>query len=59
MTKPVILVKTCHTLLYVIQGVIDKSNFLASADIKAFGHIYLLFLIGFPLFLNPGYFCLG
>ena len=24
MTKPVILVKICYTLLYVIQGVVDK-----------------------------------
>ena len=35
-TKPIILVKICYKLLYVIQ-VVDKGDFLASADIKAFG----------------------
>ena len=39
MTKPIIVVKICYKLLYVIQ--VDKrfliSNFLASTDIKGFG----------------------
>ena len=41
------------------------SNFLASADIKVFGHTYvripiftMLFLIGLALFLHPECFCL-
>ena len=55
MTKPI-------KLLYVIQEVkkIDKYNFLASADIKIFGHTYLfamLLLIGLAPFLHPGCFC--
>ena len=39
-TKPIILVKISYKLLYVIQ-VVEISligDFLASADIKAFGH---------------------
>ena len=65
MTKPIIVVKICYKLLYVIQVVkkiFDKSNFLASTDIKAFGHTYLfamLLLIGLALFLHPRCFCLA
>ena len=57
MTKPI--AKKCYKLLYVIQGV--KSNFLASADIKAFGRTCLLklLLIGLTLFLHPRCFCLA
>ena len=59
MTKPIILVKICYKLLYVIQVVkktFDKYNFLASADIKVFGrtHTYLqycMLLIGLTLFI--------
>ena len=61
MTKPIIVVKICYKLLYVIQRFLI-SNFLASTDIKVFGHTYLfsmLFLIGLALFLHPGCFCLG
>ena len=43
MTKPIVVVKICYKLLYVIQ--VDKrffiSNFLASTDIKVFGHTYV------------------
>ena len=59
MTKPIIVMKICHKLLYVIQVV---NNFLASTDIKDFGHTYLfaiLLLIGLALFLHPGCFCLA
>ena len=38
------------------------NNFLASTDIKVFGRTYpfaMLLLIGFALFLHPGYFCLA
>ena len=64
MTKPIIVVKICYKLLYVIQVVkkILISNFLASTDIKVFGRTYLfamLFLIGLALFLHPGCFCLA
>ena len=64
MTKPIIVVKICYKLLYIIQGVKKFliSNFLASADIKVFGHMYLftmLLLIGLALFLHPGCFCLA
>ena len=57
MTKPIIVVKICSKLLYVIQ-VVKKifliSNFLASTDIKVFGRTYLfamlqLLLIGLAL----------
>ena len=64
MTKPIIVVKICYKLLYVIQ-VVKRfliSNFLASTDIKVFGRTYLfamLLLIGLALFLHPGYFCLA
>ena len=61
MTKPIIVVKICYKLLYVIQ-VVKKifkliSNFLASTDIKVFGHTYLfamLLLFGFTLFYTQG-----
>ena len=57
-TKPIIVVKICYKLLYVIQVVkkILLSNFLASTDIKVFGRTYLfamLLLIGIALFLHP------
>ena len=61
-TKPVIVVKIPCKLLYVIQVVkktFDISNFLASADIKVFGHTYLfamLLLIGLALFYIQGVF---
>ena len=58
MTKPIIVVKICYKLLYVIQVVkmIFDNNFLASTDIKVFGRTYLfamLLLIGLTLF-KPG-----
>ena len=61
-TKPIILVKICYKLLYVIQGVensFGKFNFLASADIRAFGRtclLTMLLLIGLALFYTPGVF---
>ena len=59
MTKLIIVMKICYKLLYVIQVVkkILISNFLASTDIKVFGHTYpfaMLLLIGLALFLHPG-----
>ena len=60
MTKPIIVVKMCYKLLYVIQ-VVKKfliSNFLASTDI-VFGRTYLftmLLLIGLALFYTQGVF---
>ena len=58
MTKPIIVVKICYKLFYVIQVVkkIFISNFLTSTDIKVFGHTYLfamLLLIGLALFFIP------
>ena len=57
MTKPIILVKICYKLLYVIQGVENSfskvANFLASPDIRVWLHICLLtmlLLIGLALF---------
>ena len=44
---PIILVKICYKLLYVIQRVKNNfdslrvRNFLASADIKVFGRTYI------------------
>ena len=58
MTKPIIVVKICYKLLYVIQ-VVMISNFLASTDIKVFGRTYLfamLLLIGLALFYTQGVF---
>ena len=58
MTKPIIVVKICYKLLYVIQVVLI-SIFLASTDIKVFGHTYLfamLLLIGLVLFYTQGVF---
>ena len=52
-TKPIIVVKICYKLLYVIQVVLI-SNFLVSADIKVFGRTYLftmLLLIDLALFI--------
>ena len=60
-TKPIIVVKICYKLLYVIQ-VVKKfliSNFLASNDIKVFGRTYpfaMLLLIGLALFYTQGVF---
>ena len=39
-TKPIILVKTCYKLLYVFKTSLI-GDFLASADIKAFGCTYV------------------
>ena len=63
MTKPIIVVKICYKLLYVIQVVkkILISNFLASTDIKAFDRTCLftmLLLIGLASFVPPGCFSL-
>ena len=61
-TKPIIVVKICYKLLYIIQVVKKRfliSNFLASTDIKVFGHTYLfamLLLIGLTLFYTQGVF---
>ena len=61
MTKPIIVVKICYKLLYVIQ-VVKRfliSHFLASNDIKVFGRTYLfamLLLIGLALFYTQGVF---
>ena len=44
-TKPIIVVKICYKLLYIIQ-VVKKfliSNFLASANIIVFGRTYRVF----------------
>ena len=38
MTKPIILVKICYKLLHVFETSLI-GDFLASADIKAFGRI--------------------
>ena len=58
-TKPIILVKTCYKLLYVIQ-VVETSligDLLDSADIKAFGRTQVgLLLIGPHLFYTQGVF---
>ena len=55
-TKPI--VKIWYKLLYVIQGVKSIFNFLASADIKAFGRTCMpacvLLLIGLGLFYTQG-----
>ena len=61
LTKPIIVVKICYKLLYVIQVVkkILINNFLASADIKVFGCRYLfamMLLIGLALFYTHGVF---
>ena len=60
MTKPIIVVKICYKLLYVqVDNRFLISNFLASTDIKAFGHTYLfamLLLIGLALFYTQGVF---
>ena len=63
-TKPIIIVKICYKLLYVIQVVkkILISNFLALTDIKVFSCTYpfaMLLLIGLAPFLHPGCFCLA
>ena len=61
MIKPIIVVKIYYKLLYVIQ-VVNRfliSNFLASTDIKVFGHTYpfaMLLLIGLVLFYTQGVF---
>ena len=61
MTKPIIVVKICYKLLYIIQELkrVLISNFLASTDIKVFGRTYLfaiLLLIGLALFYTQGVF---
>ena len=54
MTKPIIFVKICYKLLYVIQ-VVKKIPQLIS---KFLVHLFaMLLLIGFALFLYPGCFC--
>ena len=59
MKKPIILVKICYKLLYVIQRILI-GNFLASTDIKAFGRTYVgLLLIGLALFYTHGCFSLA
>ena len=47
MIKPIIVVKICYKLLYVIQVVkkIFISNFLASADIKAHTNLQNCFMV--------------
>ena len=53
--KPIILVKICYKQLYHVIQVVLKGDFLASADIKAFGHTSY-----WPwTFLHPGCFCLA
>ena len=53
-TKPIILVKICYKLLYVIRGVENKvTNLLASADMRVFCRtclLTMLLLIGLALF---------
>ena len=63
MTNPIILVKICYKLLYVIQFVENSfgkvANFLASTDIRVFGSTCLfamLLLIGLALFYTQGVF---
>ena len=61
MTKPIIVVKICYKLLYVIQVVkrVLISNFLASTDIKVFSRTYLfatLLLIGLACFYTQSVF---
>ena len=62
-TKPIIVVKICYKLLYVIQVVkkILISNFLASTDIKVFGRTCLqcYFWLASHFFLHPRCFCLA
>ena len=59
MTKPIIVVKICYKLLYVIL----ISNFLASTDIKVFARTYVPICNAASdwsrTFLHPGYFCLA
>ena len=56
MTKPIILVKICYKLLYVIQGVennFGKATSWPLADIRVFGRtclLAMLLLIGLALF---------
>ena len=60
-TKSIIVVTICYKLLCHSSRFLI-SNFLASTDIKVFGHTYLfvmLLLIGLALFLYPGCFCLA
>ena len=61
MTKFIIVVTICYKLLCHSSRFLI-SNFLASTDIKVFGHTYLfamLLLIGLAPFLYPGCFCLA
>ena len=64
MTKPIIVVKICYKLLYVIQAVkrFLISNFLASVDIKVFGRTSPIYnaTSDWPhTFLYPRCFCLA
>ena len=67
MTKPIIVVKICYKLLYVIQVVkkiFDKYVISWPQLISKFlvAHTYLfamLLLIGLTLFLHSGCFCLA
>ena len=61
MTKPIMLMKTCYKLLYVIQVTSLIGDFLASADIKAFGCTYVGRAASYwpNTFLHPGCFCLA
>ena len=62
MTKPIILVKICYKLLYVIQGVENSFHKVTSwpqPDIRIFGHtcpFAMLLLIGLALFYTPAVF---
>ena len=58
MTKSIIVVTICYKLLCHSSRFLI-SNFLASTDIKVFGHTYLcamLLLIGLALFYTQGVF---
>ena len=60
MTKPIILVKICYKLLYVIQGIENSFDKVTSWPqlIPEFlvAHAYMLLLIGLALFYIPGIF---
>ena len=59
-TKPIILVKTCYKLLYVIQGVANSFGKvtswpqLISEFLVAHALLAMLLLIGLTLFYTPG-----
>ena len=59
MTKSIILAKICYNIVCHSRSYKYLSNFLASADIKPFGHACLfamLLLIGPTLFYTSGVF---